>query len=195
MTTHRAQIVFIAGGTAVICAAALLALRGQSSHTLVASMATAYETPTPRSGWVLQQVPPGPPTWEPGQPGPDMHFAPATSPPKIVREQAIQIALKELPVDTSKIQVSARYVLMTYDSPELYKGNLEAAGLLDAHPEGWKDLPVWIVSYEGLRRPVGELEPRVLKPGATPRIVPVQREENVIISAENGSYLGAYSFR
>ncbi len=167
-----------------------------SSPTPTTSAVTTLPapSPTPLPPWGPYGWPTNVSTWTPGEPEPDMHFSTPSSPPEISREEAIKAAEEAWFTPKKYVRISARYVLMTKDDPEDWKSNLEHAGLLDRHPDGWKDLPVWIVSFEGVHIPTNTWVIRGKGRNAV-RVPNYHRELNIIISAENGKYLEAYAFR
>ncbi len=147
--------------------------------------------PTKNLPTVALTPPPGVPTWKPGEPdtASGMSFTnPSASlrPPVVSERQAIAIANTAPYAVPHAPWITARYVLMTREPAEFYKGLLKQDGLLDEHPDGFRNVPVWIVSYEGVEMPFSS-------DSATP--LPPAKEVNVIVSAENGVILGGYSFR
>lgn len=144
--------------------------------------------PTHNLPTVALTPPPDMPSWTPGEPDTEsmMSFKPADPsliPPKVSKRQAIAIANAD---GYSGPWVTARYVLMTHEPAEAYINSLKLVGLAKLHPDGFKDVPVWIVSYEGVRD---------YQAGNNQTPLPPHREINVIVSAENGMILGGYSFR
>lgn len=113
--------------------------------------------------------------------------------PAISREQALRAAgaVGFTPGPFPGITISARYELMSFENPEVWAGTLKMKGL-DSHTQGFVDIPVWVVSYEGLAIPPSGPPP---PEGSTPTPRGVNRELNVVISAENGEYLGGFTYR
>ncbi len=110
-------------------------------------------------------------------------------PPKVSERQAIAIANRLGYVPSHAPWVTAKYVLLTQRPPHDYISDLQRAGLADEYPDGFVDVPVWIVSYEGVRMPLSGGGAENLTP------VPPDRELNVVVRAENGYVFGAYDFR
>ncbi len=128
----------------------------------------------------------------PGDPPPGMTYDEPTAPPQVMREQAVAAA-NAAPISiggaTKASSVSARYVLMSHANPAEWASILPEKGL--GHHSSYTDIPVWIVSYEGMNMASSS--------GATRGDEAVQpavnHELNVVVSAENGEVLGTFTYR
>ncbi len=213
----RLQLPLMGGVTVLVCLAALTAILASSRHqTPRSGMAGANPAatrpvrpdltpppiptlPTENLPTVALTPPRGIPTWTPGidnhsksMQGWIFRTPPASMrPPKVSERQAIAIANRVGYVPGHAPWVTAKYVLLTREPPQAYLYILQRAHLADKHPDGFVDIPVWIVSYEGVRMPLsgGDVSGTPM-PTRSP-----DRELNVIVSAENGYVLGGYDFR
>ncbi len=87
-------------------------------------------------------------------------------------------------------RASARYVLMSHANPAEWASILAEKGL--GHHSSYTDVPVWIVSYEGMSMPSSSGATR----GDAAAVRPIINHElNVVISAENGEVLGTFTYR
>lgn len=144
------------------------------------------------------------PTWTPGEPDSEMYYKQPVQPPKVSREEAIAIAGKHafgLTYDSAP-KITARYELMSHVNPEQWAGILEKKGLGTGRK--FVDVPVWVVSYEGVAiygsgppPEPGDPEYALATSGAGVPLDtrPVNHEMNVVISADNGEVLGAFTYR
>ncbi len=128
--------------------------------------------------------------------GPD--YSLPTKPPKITRQQAIDAARKTglVPPDARPDRVN--YVLASFPDPAHHTHELKVAGILDKYPNGFTNIPVWIVTFRGLNMPaLGNFALFATPtPGsATPHPLPVNHELNLIISADTGVCMGAFTYR
>lgn len=133
------------------------------------------------------------PTWTPGEPdaAAGMSYVTPAEPPGISRERAIEIAGSVGFSPGYAPKVSARYELMSFENSQAWAHQLTQEGL-QHHTRGFVDIPVWVVSYEGLRmEPSGP--PAVDKASLRPE--DFNHELNIVISAETGAYLGGFTYR
>jgi len=178
MFEHRSLLAGLTVGARFL--AILLLVRGREG-----------DAAQPGTGAVSGEVP----DWEPGEaPGHmGISYKRPTGAPKVSKEQAIAAANQEGIADATAPLIAARHELMTAEGKGMWRELLRAAGLGSA----FTDVPVWVISYEGVN--VSSSGPPPVPEDTTSSsedVSPlVNRETNIIISAENGAYLGAFSYR
>lgn len=140
-------------------------------------------------------------SWIPGEPSSGMSYDKPTEPPKVSHEAALLKAGTHpfgYPYKGTA-KPSARYELMSFDHPEEWAAVLEAKGL--GVGRKFTKVPVWIVSYEGVTiygsGPAPEEDNPYIKRGEGVPLEtrPINREFNIVVSAENGEVLGSFTYR
>lgn len=131
--------------------------------------------------------------WIPGDPPPGVIYREPPAPPQVMREQAVAAA-GAAPISmggaAKASRVSARYVLMSHANPAEWASILPEKGL--GHHSSYTNIPVWIVSYEGMNMPSSSGATH----GGAAAIQPIINHElNVVVSAENGEVLGTFTYR
>lgn len=86
------------------------------------------------------------------------------------------------------------YVLMSYSDPADYKGELAQAGILDKYPHGFRNIPVWVFTFRGLHME-GSYNPNPVNTPTSDTPWSINHEMNVVISADSGKYLEAFTYR
>jgi hypothetical protein len=169
--------VALAGISALVCAIAVVVLiLGQQR--------------TSRTGTNPGEVP----NWVPGEPDRaiGMRYERPAVQPGISRETAIAAANTRNYAFPSAPGIRARYESMSFDNPLVWAAILPEKGL--GHHKLFRDIPVWVISYEGVRIPPSHAGAHVPDRAMGQPPEPNQ-EMNVVVSAENGEVLGAFTYR
>ncbi len=179
------QLLYAVGITAGVCLVAIFAISStRDAHSTGAVLGAGGPTPV-GADWITEDPP--------ARVG--ITFKPATAPAQIGRDKAIEIAnghALSMGGQAKGAAIHARYVLMSNGKPEVGIDILQQKGL--GYHKTFTDIPVWVVSYEGLNM-LGShgTSPNGVEP--TPGPQDYNHEQNVIVSAENGEILGAYTYR